>query len=419
MTTAAQQERAFAVEVVSRLRDAGFEALWAGGCVRDELLGRTPHDYDVATDAEPEEVRGLFRRTVAVGESFKVIDVLGPRVDGVPLKVQVATYRSDGTYTDGRHPDSVTSASAREDALRRDFTINGMFFDPLGRRVIDFVGGQADLAAKVLRAIGDPRQRFTEDKLRLLRAVRFATRFELTLDPATADAVREMADRITVVAAERIAEELRKLLTDPHRAAGVRLLDSVNLVGPILPELLPLKESGDRWGHTVGVLERLPDPVSFPLGLAALLHATGPRAAGAVCLRLKLSNTERERVEWLVEHRASLRDAPAMRRSKLFPILAHAGVAELLALHRADAEAAGRGCEHVAFCERVLREMADRINPPPLITGDDLRAHGLTPGPLFKRLLDAVRAAQLDEEISTPAEALALADRLAAKEIKD
>jgi poly(A) polymerase len=218
-------EREFATDVVRRLRAAGHTALWAGGCVRDQLLGIEPHDYDVATDATPEQVQVLFRRTVAVGVSFGVVEVLGPR----PHKVQVATFRSDGSYSDGRHPDAVVFSTPEEDARRRDFTVNGMFFDPLDRKVIDYVGGQEDLRHGVLRAIGDPAQRFAEDKLRLLRAVRFATRFSLTLDPATAHAIRAMAGEITVVSAERVAEELRKLLTDPRRADGMRLMDEVGL----------------------------------------------------------------------------------------------------------------------------------------------------------------------------------------------
>src|SRR5438477_159707 len=236
-------EREFAVEVVRRLRAAGYQALWAGGCVRDELLGLVPKDYDVATDARPEDVRRLFPRTVAVGMSFGVIEVLGPRARAstAPLRVQVATFRSDVSYSDGRHPDEVVFSSAREDALRRDFTINGMFFDPLKGELLDYVGGQADLQARVLRAIGDPAVRFTEDKLRLLRAVRIATRFGLTIDPATAAAVQAMAGQITVVSAERIAEELRRLLCDPRRAHGMNLLFDLGLVAPILPELLPMK----------------------------------------------------------------------------------------------------------------------------------------------------------------------------------
>src|SRR5438477_3421554 len=225
-------EREFAVEVVRRLRAAGYQALWAGGCVRDELLGLVPKDYDVATDARPEDVRRLFPRTVAVGMSFGVIEVLGPRARAstAPLRVQVATFRSDVSYSDSRHPDAVVFSSAREDALRRDFTINGMFFDPLENRLIDYVGGQEDLKARVLRAIGDPATRIAEDKLRMLRAVRLAARFELAIDPGTWAAIRDMAEQITIVSAERIADELRKLLVDPQRSRGVNLLCESGLV---------------------------------------------------------------------------------------------------------------------------------------------------------------------------------------------
>src|SRR6516225_4737651 len=235
--SATPSERDFAIDVVRRLRDAGHEALWAGGCVRDELLRLVPKDYDVATSAHPDVVRRLFRRTIAVGMSFGVIEVLGPRTETGPLHVQVATFRSDVSYSDGRHPDAVVFSSARDDALRRDFTINGMFYDPLGSQLIDYVGGQGDLQAKVLRAIGDAATRIAEDKLRMLRAVRIAARFELTIDPATFDAIRTMADQITVVSAERIADELRKLLVDKHRARGMQMLMDSGLAAAVLPEL--------------------------------------------------------------------------------------------------------------------------------------------------------------------------------------
>src|SRR5262249_29716933 len=234
-------EREFAIEVVRRLQEAGYQALWAGGCVRDEWLGLVPKDYDVATDARPEEVRRLFKRTVAVGASFGVVEVLGPHVESGWLVVQVATFRSDVSYSDGRHPDAVVFSSAREDALRRDFTVNGMFFNPLENQLIDYVGGQDDLRARILRAIGNPAQRFTEDKLRMLRAVRMAPRFELAIEPATADAIRAMAPQIGVVSAERVADELRKLLVDPRRARGMRLFMELGLAGSILPELLQMK----------------------------------------------------------------------------------------------------------------------------------------------------------------------------------
>ncbi len=437
-------EREFALRVVRRLREAGHEALWAGGCVRDELLGLVPADYDVATGATPEEVRRLFRRTVAVGVNFGVVEVIGPRTAAGRLKVQVATFRSDVSYSDGRRPDAVTFfSSAREDALRRDFTINGMFYDPLESRLIDYVGGQEDLRARILRAIGDPEVRFREDKLRMLRAVRFATRFDLTIEPATEAAIRRMAPQIAVVSAERIADELRDLLVHPRRARGVSLLDATGLVEPLLPELLEMKglpqgpphaPNGDLWDHVLRVLALLGPAPSFPLAFAALLHDIGKRRtlgrtpdrytfyyhedvgcrmASAICQRLKLSNAERERVEWLVKKHQYLCDAKQMRLSKLKAVLVHPGIHELLALHRADALATGRSTEHVDYCEQLLREWSEAdLNPPPLLTGHDLVRHGLEPGPRFKHLLDAVREAQLDGTVTSKKQALELVDRM-------
>lgn len=437
-------ERDFAVSVVKTLQAAGHEALWAGGCVRDELLGLNPQDYDIATSARPEQVQKLFRRTVAVGASFGVIEILGPHVSGRFLKVQAATYRTDGEYGDGRRPDQVVFASAQEDARRRDFTINGMFFDPIQERLIDYVDGQTDLRSKILRAIGDPTQRFTEDKLRLLRGVRIATRFNLTIEPATFAAMIRLAPTITVVSVERIAEELRLLLVHPRRAAGVDLLFEAGLVAPLLPQLLPMRglpqgppaaPVGDLWYHVLRVLELLGPKVSFPLALAALLHDVGkPRVAGRtadkytfyhheqvggriaadICLLLKLANQERERVVWLVEKHQYLADARQLRPSKLKSVLHHPGIHELLALHRADALATGKSLDHVAFCESRLADWTEAdLNPPPLVTGNDLLAMGLPRGPLFKIILDAVREAQLDGTAATTAEGLALARQLA------
>jgi poly(A) polymerase len=436
-------EREFAIEVVRRLRQQGFEALWAGGCVRDELLGIVPNDYDVATNARPEEVRKIFRRTIAVGMSFGVVEVLERGDKSHVLKVQVATFRADGAYSDGRHPDQVQFSSAREDAVRRDFTINGMFFDPLEQKLIDYVGGQSDLQARVLRAIGSPETRFEEDKLRILRGVRLAAHFDFQIDSATLQAMRTLADRITVVSAERIAIELRRLLVDPRRAAGVQLLFDVGLAAVILPELLPMKglpqglpsaPTGDLWGHVLRVIDHLGPAPSFPLALAALLHDVGkPRSVGRtpdnytfyghehigrrmaleICERLKLSNQETDRVAWLVEKHQFLCDVRLMRTSKLKLILAHPGIGELLALHRADALASGRGTEHVEYCEHLLDEWTSAdLNPAPLLTGHDLTRRGLAPGPKFKNLLDAVRDAQLEGTIKSQSEALELVDRL-------
>ena len=431
-------EREFALDVVRRLQQAGYAALWAGGCVRDEHLGLSPDDYDVATDARPDQLRPLFKHRNEIGASFGVVQVIGPRgTDGEWLTVEVATFRSDGTYTDGRRPDSVVFSSPEEDAKRRDFTINGMFFDPVKAQLIDYVGGQADLRAKVLRAIGNPAERFTEDKLRILRAVRMATRFDLAIDPETQAAATQMAAQISAVSPERIAEELRKLLTHPNRARGLWLLREFGLIEPVLPEMvpaftlpqgLPSAPTGTLWEHTVRVVEELKGPVSFPLAFAAILHDVGkPRTfartpdrytfhrhehvgkqmAEAIADRLRLSTAEKTRIAWLVEKHQYLADAPTMRASKLKPILVHPGIRELLELHRADALATGKGLDHVTFCERMLRDTPpEELNPAPAVTGDDLIAMGLKPGREFKRLLDAVREAQLEGQIRSKADGL-------------
>jgi poly(A) polymerase len=408
-------DREFATDVVGRLRQAGYEALWAGGCVRDELLGLAPADYDVATSARPEDVERTFARTVAVGATFGVIEVVGPRrSDHSFPKVQVATFRSDGAYLDGRRPESVVFSTPKEDAQRRDFTINGMFFDPLDGKVIDYVGGQADLKAGVLRAIGDPRARFREDKLRLMRAVRMAARFDFPIEPETAAAIREMAGEITVVSAERIADELRKMLVHRNRAWAVRQLNELGLLAQVLPEVAP---TGLIWEHAVRVLELLAGPhgagaVSFPLAFAGLLQMAGEQATAAAGRRLKLSNAEIDRAVWLVKWQRFLGIAPTMRASKLKPFLVQPGIGELLALHRADAMAVGWSLTHVEFCERVLRETPpEELNPPPVLTGNDLLALGWKQGPLFKKVLDAVRDAQLDGEVRTREEAIRLAER--------
>jgi poly(A) polymerase len=444
-------EREFAISVVQQLQNGGHQALWAGGCVRDELLGLVPKDYDVATDARPEQVQKLFRRTLAIGASFGVVEVLGPRQNRHHLKVQVATFRTDGGYSDGRRPDQVVFSSAREDSLRRDFTVNGMFFDPIQGQLHDYVGGQSDLHARILRAIGEPEVRFQEDKLRLLRAVRIATRFELAIEPRTESALKAMAKELPVVSAERIAEELRQLLVHPRRTHGLNLLMDLGLAAAILAELVPMtglpqglpsEPTGDLWDHVLRVMDLLGPAPSFPLAMAALLHDVGkPRTVGRtegsgerdrytfyhhehvgarmadeIALRLKLSNVERERIVWLVEKHQYLADALRMRPSKLKLILNEEGIHELLALHRADALATGKSIDHVEYCEHLLREWTPAdLNPHPLITGNDLKGRRLEPGPIYKKLLDEVREAQLDGTIKTRAEALAMLERLVKK----
>jgi poly(A) polymerase len=410
------QQRTFALEVVEKLRAQGHESYWAGGCVRDQLLGRTPKDYDVATSARPEEIRAIFgqRRTIAVGAAFGVITVLGPKAAG---QIEVATFRQDVSYTDGRRPNQVRFSSSREDALRRDFTINGMFYDPLQEQMIDFVGGQDDLQNHLIRAIGDPRERFTEDKLRLLRAVRFAAAFEFSLEIETAAAIRQMAPEITVVSAERITAEMRAMLEGPARVRAVELLDQTGLLHVIFPEVvvwhgqtsLPVDASNnDTWQQTLAVLSALDQP-TFALALAALLHAVPTTdAAESVSRRWKLSNKDADRLAWLIEHHSSLQGAPQQPWSQLQPLLIHDGRNELLALHEAKTRIGIGAQADVDFCRAKLTLLPEQLDPPPLITGEDLIELGLPQGKAYARLLRAARTAQLDGRISTRAEALAL-----------
>lgn len=415
----------FAVDVVRRLQEAGFEALWAGGCVRDLLMNRQPKDYDVATSARPEQVRSLFKRTRPVGESFGVILVIGHQ-HGQTLMVEVATFRTEGDYSDGRRPDHVEFATAAEDAWRRDFTINGMFYDPLAQHTIDYVGGEEDLKRGLVRAIGEPHDRMREDKLRMLRAARFAAILDFELDPATGRAVRDMAAEILVVKPERIADELRKMLVNRHRRRAVRLIQQTGLLLRILPELEPLlqPEEPREWSHTLDLLDQLRDPC-FELCMAALLHtipcppdegrraSPGDGTVAGICRRLKLSNRERKHICWLVQHQRALDDAPQQSLAQLKRLLAEPYINDLIELTRASAAAAGSHSEPVEFVTKFLEQHGPaEIDPPPLISGSDLIAAGLQPGPDFQRLLEAVRDAQLNAEISNHAEAMRLLQRL-------
>ncbi|MDR3621838.1 MAG: CCA tRNA nucleotidyltransferase [Paludisphaera borealis] len=431
----------FAEEVVSRLRQAGFQAFWAGGCVRDILLGLEPADYDVATNATPEQVMlSLPYRSLTMGVSFGVVRVRHPRRQGI--EVEIATFRSDLAYIDGRRPSGVVYSSPEMHAPRRDFTVNGMFMDPVGREVIDFVGGRADLDAKLLRAIGEPSARFREDKLRLLRAVRFAARFDLRIEPATLSALKAMAAEVVVVSPERIAQELRRMLVHRNRALAMDMAMDYGLVAAVLPPLSatkgvfqgkPMQPEGDLWDHTLLVLDLLPGNPSFTLAFAALLHDVGKpftrsihhgrtsyhnheqvggRKADDLGRRLKLSNAERERVAWLVTYHQYLGEAKKLREAKLKRMLAEPGIDELLALHRADALASTGDLQHVDYCEYYLRcQPSGPINPPPLLSGHDLVRHGLKPGASFSTILDQVREAQLDGRINSKAEALEWIDR--------
>jgi tRNA nucleotidyltransferase/poly(A) polymerase len=401
-------QREFAFDVVRRLRDAGYEALWAGGCVRDQLLGIQPKDFDVATSARPEQVRELFgqRRTLAIGAAFGVITVLGVR----PLEpVEVATFRTDGDYRDGRRPESVAFTDARHDAERRDFTINGLFFDPVEKQVVDYVGGLPDLEARIVRAIGDPARRFTEDRLRMLRAVRFAATYDFALDEATLAAIQSMASDVAQVSSERIAAELRRILVHANRAHGLTLLAEAELLQPILPELADHAAAVDEaWQAALLRLVKLQAP-SFALALAAALEGmVAAKEARTLGKRLRLSNKEIDRTAWLLEHWPEMRQAATLGWPQLQRLLAHEGGAELMALAEASLPVDDAG---LARCRDQLARPVEEWNPPPLATGDDLLAGGFKSGRHFAALLEHLRDRQLEGQISTKDEALAEARR--------
>jgi poly(A) polymerase len=421
----ADPQREFAVDVVRRLQGAGFRALWNGGCVRDFLMGRVPKDYDVATDARPDAVRSLFgqRRTLAVGASFGVIIVLGSKASG---NVEVATFRTEGPYLDGRRPEHVNFAGPEEDAQRRDFTINGMFYDPISEQVLDYVGGEKDLAAGIVRAIGRPADRMTEDKLRMLRAVRFAATLDFQLDPATAEAVQTMAPEIHVVSAERIAQELKRMLVDPHRRRAMELARDTGLLLEILPELKPILEGPDgiAWETSLRRLRLLEEP-RFELVIAALFagvpeiapHGGSARkesgTARSICRRLRLSNEETDSISWLLARLPEVLASLTKSLAQLKRILSHPDARDLLALARVDRLAADGDLSGVMHCEELLRRTPpEKLDPPPLVTGDDLIALGLQPGKRFREILDAVREAQLNDELATHEDALQLVNRL-------
>ncbi len=403
--------------------------------MRDRLLGREPQDFDVATDAPATVVQQLFPNTVPVGVQFGVVLVI---MDDAP--VEVATFRADAVYLDGRHPSSVRFSSPEEDARRRDFTINGMFIDPVTDTVIDFVGGQDDLKAGIIRAIGDPHARISEDRLRMLRAVRFAARLGFTIEPATFAAIQAVAPSITDIAWERIGDEVTRILTDSAAGSarrGFELLDATGLLVPILPEVAALEgveqspdyhPEGDVFVHTLGLLEQLDHPTET-LALGALLHDVAkPRCAqradtritfhghcelGAemaveICQRLRRSRETWERVAFLVRDHLRLLSAPEMRLGTLKRFLAQDGIDELLNLARFDAMASNQDLTSYNFCQQKLTELgAAEIKPQPLIRGRDLLDMGFLPGPRFGEILAAVAEAQLDGTLQSREQAIA------------
>lgn len=382
-----------ALAVVQRLRQFGHEAYYAGGSVRDMLIGQPPTDMDVATDAPPERIIELFRQTRKVGAKFGVV-MVRQNIHWI----ETATFRTDLSYQDGRRPDEVVFTDAREDAQRRDFTINGLFYDPVEEKVIDYVGGQEDIEAGIVRAIGEPQRRFEEDHLRMLRAVRFATRLNFHLDEETAAAIQDHAAQIERISPERIREELEKMFCHPGRAKALRLIGQL--------ELLPHLWSGSHWPadrleRAVTVLSELPERSDFEPALAALLHECDRAEARRVCQELRCSNKTIDDVGWLVEHQRLLEAAETMELAAFKKLLAHPRYEDLAALYKAYCRAYGLPLDaHEAAARRRDSIPCHEIAPPPLVTGEDLIALGLQPGPQFSRILDRLYDEQLNQQIT-------------------
>jgi poly(A) polymerase len=433
-----------ASEIVAGLQKAGFTAYFAGGCVRDRLLGVEARDIDVATDARPEQVQRLFPRVTDVtGKSFGVVRVLHGE-----QTFEVATFRQDGPYKDGRHPESVRFVTPQEDAQRRDFTINGLFYDPIADKLIDYVGGEADLRAKIVRAIGNPADRFAEDQLRLLRAIRFAARLMFTIEPKTWDAIRAGAPSVRTVKPERIREELNRIFTAPKPEIGLDLLDAGGLLREVLPDVAALHgveqppnfhPEGDVYQHVRLMLTKIVKP-DLDLALGVLFHDVGKKptakvdengrirfneheSVGAemteqIMTGLRYDNKTIHTVKELVQHHMQFKDVPKMRPSTLKRMMVRPTFPLELELHRIDCASSHGDLTHYEFLQHQLEVMsAEEIDPPALISGRDLIAMGLPPGRVFAQILEAVRVAQLEGAVQTRAEALALARKHAGGDV--
>jgi poly(A) polymerase len=435
--------RELANQICATLRRHGHQAYLVGGCVRDLILGREPADYDVATDARPERVQELFPRSLSVGAKFGVILVVEDET-----QVEVATFRSDIGYTDGRHPDAVVySTTPKEDVQRRDFTINGLLMDPATGEVLDFVGGRADLSAGIVRAIGDPLRRFEEDKLRMLRAVRFAARFGFQIEPDTMTAIQKLAPKVLEVSLERIRDELTKLLTEGAARRGFELLDESGLLPVVLRDIARMKgveqppqfhPEGDVWIHTRMMLEKLAPRCSPTLAWGVLLHdvgkpptfapAKGPgtrirfdghvevgaRMAEHICRNLRFSNEDVEQVVSLVANHLRFKDVRDMRTATLKRFVRLPHFEEHLELHRLDCLASHGSLDAYTFVQQFLLETPpEKVFPPKLVTGDDLKSMGLVPGPRFREILLAVEEAQLEGRLQDRESALQFARSIA------
>lgn len=413
--SAATKNRDFAIDVVRRLQAAGHQAVWAGGCVRDQLLGLVPKDYDVATSAVPDEVRAVFgkSRTWAVGEAFGVIIVRAPR--GAD-QIEVATFRIDGGYSDGRRPDSVQFSSAEEDAKRRDFTINGIFFDPLAEKIIDYVDGRADLEARIVRAIGDADARFTDDKLRMLRAVRFAAKFDFALESETLTAIQRRPDDIHIVSGERIGAEMTRMLTSRRCRKAIELLVTSGLLQEVLPEAMSALETHHESLFSAIDRAARQEVAAIPLAavLACLLRSwdaaeavDARQVSEAVSQRWKLPNQTKSLTRWLLENESLIRHAKQAPWPTVQRVLVHENARLVLEMAGWIAAATESDAEmsSVDFCVKKIESDPAEWNPPLLLTGDDLRERGVTPGPIFRELLTKVRDAQLNGEVKDQSEA--------------
>jgi poly(A) polymerase len=420
-----------AIAIVKRLRAEGYESYLAGGSVRDMLLGKTPQDYDITTNAKPDEVAKIFPKTIPVGAQFGVLLVMMENE-----VFEVASFRHDGPYLDGRRPTHVRYGSLQEDIFRRDFTINGMAYDPITDQIIDLVGGRKDLESKLVRAIGDPHSRFEEDRLRMVRAVRFAASLDFTIESETFDAIRELASTVKQISWERIGDEITRILTEGGAKRGFELLDRTGLLKILLPEIEAMKgveqspdyhPEGDVFTHTMLTLSHLDSPTET-LAYGCLLHDVakpvcirrdeqrltfyghtekGAEMAEEVLKRLKRSRATWERVAYLVRNHLRHVQAPQMRLSTLKRFLGEDGIDELLELARIDALSANGDLQHYRFCKQKLTELEEEeIHPEPLLRGRDLIAMGFSPGPKFQTILKEVEEAQLGGELSSREEAM-------------
>ena len=427
--------RKTAIEIIRRLKASGYEAFFVGGCVRDQLLGREPQDFDIATSARPEQVESLFPRTIPIGRKFGVVLVVEEA-----RQFQVATFRVEADYRDGRHPDRVTFCDAMADARRRDFTINGLFFDPIENRLRDWVGGERDLRSRIIRTIGNPDERFAEDHLRLLRAVRFAAQLGFVIEPRTLSALQQNARSILEVSPERVREELLKLFRPPHAARGLHLLRESGLLSEVLPEIAAtvrceqspeFHPEGTVYNHLARILECLPADAPVSLVWAALLHDIGkpPTAArdggtgeihffghekiGAematrLLERLRFPRRQIEEIAFCVRHHMQFKDVLQMRKSTLRRMLLRPTFPLELELHRLDCLGSHGGLEHYRYLvEQSVRLEREPGIRPPLIKGKDLLELGMKPGPAMGRLLAQIRERQLQDELKTPAQARA------------